>query len=126
MEAREHGENFHLTETENTLAIVLPKALAFEIYLRLTHRRLGTVGVAGMVLGIVGLVFSFIPVFGSFVAFPCVAVGLPLSSVGFYQARKSGTGMGMPIAGITTNLIAIVILILWITVLTAVFATTES
>ena len=44
--------------------------------------------VAGMILGIIGVVFAFIPVFGAFVAIPCVGVGMPLAAVAFYQARK--------------------------------------
>ena len=65
-------------------------------------------GKAGLVFGIIGLVFSLIPLFGAFVTIPCVAAGLPLSGVAFYQARKFGTPTGVPIAGWVTNAIALV------------------
>lgn len=65
-------------------------------------------GKAGLVFGIIGLVFSLIPLFGAFVTIPCVAVGLPLSGVAFYQARKFGTPTVVPIAGWVTNAIALV------------------
>ena len=73
--------------------------------------------VAGMILGIVALVFGFIPIFGAFIAFPCIAVGLPLSGVAFYQGRKSDSGVGMAIAGIATNVVAFVVILLWIVVI---------
>ena len=65
-------------------------------------------GKAGLVLGIIGLVVSLIPFWGAFVTIPCVAVGLPLSGSAFYQARKSGTGSGVAIAGWVTGVVAIV------------------
>ena len=71
-------------------------------------------GIAGMILGIIALVFGFIPVFGAFVCFPCIAVGLPLSGVGFYRNRKAGQGTGMAIAGMATNIVALVIVIIWL------------
>ena len=79
-------------------------------------------GIAGMILGIIAVVFGFIPVFGAFIAWPCLAVGLPLSAVGFYRNRKAGQGTGMSIAGLATNIVAFVIIILW----TLVFATAIS
>ena len=70
--------------------------------------------VAGMVLGIIALIFGFIPLFGAFIAFPCLAVGLPLSGVAFYRGLKDETGKGMAIAGIATNIVALIIIVLWI------------
>ena len=75
--------------------------------------------VASMVLGIIALIFGFIPVLGAFIAFPCFAVGLPLGGVSFYQSKKAGAGLGMPIAGLATNAVALVIVVLWIVVLAA-------
>jgi hypothetical protein len=69
-------------------------------------------GVAGMVLGIIAIVFIFIPFVGIIVAFPCMVVGLPLSIVGLVQGRNNGTGIGMAVAGMVCNLIAIVIFVL--------------
>ena len=71
-------------------------------------------GIAGMILGIIGLVFSIFPVFGAFVAIPCVGVGLPLSGVAFHQARKAEAPLGVPIAGLATNAVALTITIAWI------------
>ena len=75
--------------------------------------------IAGMVLGIIGLVFAFIPAFGAFIAFPCIIVGLPLSGVGFFQGKKRGTGVGISVAGIVTNIVALIIAILWLAVIGA-------
>lgn len=71
--------------------------------------------VGGMILGIIGLVFSIVPIFGAFVAIPCIGVGLPLSGVAFYKARKDGTAsLGVPIAGLGTNVVALFVTIAWI------------
>ena len=71
-------------------------------------------GIAGMILGIIGLIFGFIPVIGAFIAFPCIAVGLPLAIIGFFKNRKAGQGTGMAIAGMATNAVALVIVIVWL------------
>ena len=73
--------------------------------------------VAGMILGIIGVVFAFIPIFGAFVAIPCVGVGLPLAAVSFYQARKREEPLGMPIAGLATTIVAFLITVGWIVLL---------
>ncbi len=70
-------------------------------------------GISGMILGIVAVVFAFVPVVGAFIAWPCIAVGLPLSGVGFYLNRKAGRGNGMAIAGMATNVVALVIVFIW-------------
>ena len=72
--------------------------------------------VAGMVLGIIGVVFAFIPIFGAFVAIPCVGVGMPLAAVAFYQARKKGESLGQPIAGLATTIVALFITVGWIVI----------
>ncbi len=71
-------------------------------------------GIAGMVLGIVALIFGFIPVVGAFIAFPCIAVGLPLAAIGFFRNRKTGQGTGMSITGMATNVVALVVVIVWL------------
>ncbi len=73
-------------------------------------------GVAGMVLGIIAIVFIFIPLVGIIVAFPCMVVGLPLSIVGLVQGRSNGTGIGMSVAGMVCNLVAILIFVLFMLV----------
>ena len=68
-------------------------------------------GKAGLVLGIITLVLGllFTPVWpglGVYVIL-CVAVGLALSGVAFYQAQKSGTPIDIAIAGLVVNAIAL-------------------
>ncbi len=72
-------------------------------------------GIAGMVLGIVAIVFAFILLIGPFISIPCIAVGLPLSAVAFFRDRASGRGYGMAVAGIVTNVVAIVIALVRLT-----------
>ena len=68
-------------------------------------------GKAGLVFGIIGLVFSLIiPIWSQFVTIPCIAVGLLLSGLAFYEARRSGTRSGVAIAGWVTNAIALVLI----------------
>ena len=74
-------------------------------------------GITGMVLGIIALIFGFIPIIGAFIAFPCIAVGLPLAAIGFFRNRKAGQGTGMSIAGMATNIVALVVTILWLVAL---------
>lgn len=73
--------------------------------------------VAGMILGIIAIVFAFIPIFGAFIAIPCLAVGLPLSSVSFVKKKRVGEGIGMALAGMETNVVALVMVIAWAIVL---------
>ena len=69
-------------------------------------------GIAGMILGILAIIFVWIPVIG-LIAVPMVAVGLPLSIVGFRNARRNNTGAGMAIAGMVTNIVAVAGILLW-------------
>lgn len=75
-------------------------------------------GIAGMILGIIGLVFSLIPFYGVIISGPCVCVGLPLSGIAFFKSRKSKTSLGIPIgipiAGLATNIVAIIVINAWI------------
>ena len=73
-------------------------------------------GVAGMVLGILALIFGFIPLFGAFIAVPCLLVGLPLAGVSFHQNRRRGASNGMALTGMVTSVIALVVTIFWILV----------
>ncbi len=79
---------------------------------------------AGLVLGITGLVFYFIlyPFLSYFIAqlmLPLAVVGLPLSGAAFYRARTDGTSRIIPLAGLATNAVALVLssfvgLYLWV------------
>ena len=76
-------------------------------------------GIAGMILGIIGLYFSLIPFYGAFISGPWVCVGLPLSGIAFFKSRKSKTSLlgipfGISIAGLATNIVAIVVINAWI------------
>lgn len=74
-------------------------------------------GIAGMILGIIGLVFSLIPIYGAPISGLFVCVGLPLSGIAFFKSRKSKTSLGIPfgisIAGLATNIVAIVVINAW-------------
>lgn len=80
-------------------------------------------GITGMILGIAGLYFSLFPLFGALIAGPLVCVGLPLSGIAFFQSRKSktplGIPIGIPIAGLATNIVAIVVMNAWVFLLFA-------
>ena len=66
---------------------------------------------AGLVLGISGLAFYFLYPFLWYLSvglvFPLVVVGLPLSGAAFYRARKDGTSLMIPVAGLATNAVAL-------------------
>ena len=51
--------------------------------------------------------FLWIPIAEWIIALIMVAVGLPLSIVGFRAARRAETGAGMAIAGIVLNVVAL-------------------
>lgn len=68
---------------------------------------------AGMILGIIAVVFSFIPFIG-LIAWPLSVVGVALSGVGFAQTTKlQASNKGMAIAGLTLNIVALAICIIW-------------
>lgn len=69
--------------------------------------------IAGMVLGIVAVVLVWIPFIGM-ISIPMVLVGLPLSFFGLQKSRRRGDGVGIAVAGLTTNLIALGVIILWL------------
>lgn len=71
-----------------------------------------------MILGILAIIIVWIPIVGV-IAWPFIIIGLPLSAIGFAQARKRGQGSGMAIAGIVMNIIALVIAILYVAVIGA-------
>ena len=70
-------------------------------------------GIAGMILGILAIILVWVPLAG-IVAIPLVAVGLPLSLAGFRNARRNNDGGGMAIAGITLNIVAAAVILLWL------------
>ena len=69
--------------------------------------------IAGMVLGIVAVTLAWIPIIGT-VSIPLVSVGLPLSFFGLRQNMKKGTGIGMAVTGLVTNLVALAFIILYV------------
>ena len=70
-------------------------------------------GTAGMILGIAAIVITVIPIIplDAMIAGLMALAGLPLSIVGFRNARRRNTGVQQAIAGIVTNLIALALLI---------------
>ena len=64
---------------------------------------------AGLVLGVTGLAFC---IAGLIAFYPIllvplfVVVGLPLSGAAFYQARKDGTSLVVPVAGLAAGAVA--------------------
>ena len=73
-----------------------------------------SMNVAGMILGIIAIMFAIIPLFGALIAVPCFVVGLPLSSVSFVKKKRVGEGIGMALAGMATNTVAMVMVIGWV------------
>ena len=71
-----------------------------------TNLRRLCMNIAGMVLGIIAVILVWIPFVG-LISIPMVLVGLPLSFFGLQKSRKSGDGVGIAVAGLTTNLIAL-------------------
>ena len=70
-------------------------------------------GKAGLLLSIIGLALILITpigVGGVYVAILCVVVGIALSGVAFYQARKFGTRIDIPIFGWVISVIALVMI----------------
>ena len=53
-------------------------------------------------------------------------MGLPLSGESFYQKQKKGEGLGISIAGLATNIVALVVVILWLVVIGAAVAESNS
>lgn len=69
--------------------------------------------IAGMVLGIVAVTLGWIPIIG-IVSIPLVLVGMPLSIISLIQRRQRGMGIGMSVAGVATNSVAILFIILYL------------
>ena len=69
--------------------------------------------IAGMVLGIIAVILVWIPFVG-LISIPMVLIGLPLSFFGFQKSRKNREGVGIAVAGLTTNLIALGAIVLWL------------
>ena len=73
-------------------------------------------GAAGMVLGILAIVFIVMPFapLDEIIAGLMAVAGLPLSIIGYRDARRRNAEAGLAIAGIVTNLIAVAMLIGWL------------
>lgn len=82
----------------------------------------GATGITGVILCIVGLVFSF-SLFTSLSflllspAVACIATGLTLSGVSFYQSiDDDGTPPGILIVGLASGVAATMVLVAWVAV----------
>ena len=73
--------------------------------------------IAGMVLGIVAVTLAWIPLIG-IVSIPLVLVGMPLSIISLVQRRQRGARIGMAVAGIATNSVALLFIILYVVLFT--------
>ena len=73
-------------------------------------------GIAALVLGIVAVIVGFIPVCG-FIALVPAAVGLVLGIIDAKQKSKQKQPKGVSVAGIILNIIAIVVILIWVVVL---------
>lgn len=80
------------------------------------ENRTNGMSIAGMVLGIVGLLISFIPCIGVFGAILAL-VGLILSALGYKSAKDQAAPTTMAIVGMVLSILALLIAILWGTVL---------
>ena len=80
--------------------------------------------IAGMVLGIVAVTLAWIPLIG-IVSIPLVLVGMPLSIIGLIRRRQRGASIGMAVAGIATNSVALLLIIMYV-FLFATGTTTET
>ena len=69
--------------------------------------------IAGMVLGIVAVTLAWIPLIG-IVSIPLVLVGMPLSIISLIRRRQRGASLGMAVAGIATNSVALMFIIMYI------------
>ena len=66
-----------------------------------------------MVLGIVAVTLAWIPLIG-IVSIPLVLVGMPLSVISLRQRLQNGESAGIAIAGIATNSVALVFILIYI------------
>lgn len=65
-------------------------------------------GIAGFVLGLLGLVFFWFP----FVGIVLAILGVILSGVAMSNAKKTGSGTGLAVAGLVCGLVALIPLII--------------
>ena len=68
--------------------------------------------VAGIAMGVLALLFWLVSLIGIFAAALCIRAGLPLSLMGLLRAYKYESGVGLALAGLATNLVAIVLVAL--------------
>ena len=69
--------------------------------------------IASLVIGIIAIILAFIPLCGA-IAFLPALVGLALGLVDAVIKRRASESLGMSIAGIVLNSLAIIIIILWV------------
>ena len=71
-------------------------------------------GIAGIIFAVLGLALSIIPAIGWILTTTCLVTGTSLSTIGLIQKRKFSQWDRTAIAGIITNVVVLVIIILWI------------
>ena len=72
---------------------------------------------AGLTPGVDDIVLGAVMVFGLVLAFLFTAVGLPLSGIGLYQSRKNHTDIGVAVAGVATNVVTLIAVVIWVTLI---------
>lgn len=79
--------------------------------------------VAGLVLGIVAIVLGFVPCIGILAIIPAI-LGIIFSIMGLSQAKKTGQGKGMAIAGLILSILAILWVPIFVLIVMGAVATT--
>ena len=69
--------------------------------------------VAGLVLGIMACLFAFVPVVGAPLGIILAIIAIPLSAVALNQAKQKKEPTGVPLTGLITGIVAILIVIIW-------------
>jgi predicted PurR-regulated permease PerM len=75
--------------------------------------------VAGLVIGLVALIISFIPCVGAAALF-IGGVAVVFSSIALARLNKDGSPRGLAIGGLTVSIIAVIMAILWITLISEI------
>lgn len=74
--------------------------------------------IAGMILGIIAVIFGLMTVLiiPMIISIPCLLVGLPLSAVAFARAKRQGESIGIAVAGVVLNTVAILLVVVFFAV----------
>jgi predicted PurR-regulated permease PerM len=75
--------------------------------------------VAGLVIGLVALLISFIPCVGAAALF-IGGVAVVFSSIALARLNKEGSPRGLAIGGLTVSIIAVIMAVIWITLISEV------